>query len=110
MYEEGHIKNPPKEDPRKESPNLYRDLEWIWKAFTSLSTTRVVNESGPQRIRYSDLLSYLELTGRIDQDDKQKAMRLIPPLDEYYVNYIHKEREKEFKKLQSKAKQNGRNA
>lgn len=104
----------PLPDREEEAPDengavLPTHLHWIWEAFTSLSRTRIVNQTGPQPITPENVLAYCTLTGL----DTWESLRVdlffhITVLDIEWMKKshasIHKSREDAKKEAEQKAR------
>lgn len=87
---------------------LFPDLNWIWEAYDLLSEKRVHNESGPQPIPMSEILSYADyvgITGSIRRDD---FLRLVSVMDRVTLKHrydvINSERQKQLQKAKQRPK------
>jgi hypothetical protein len=64
-------------------------LIWVASAFISLSRTRVVLETGPQPINFSDMKAYCELEGIFLEEDLRDLVYYITEMDIVYLKHTH---------------------
>ncbi len=68
----------------KETPELYEDLNEIWEGFRALDSVR----TGSNPISFSEIESWLNLSGATDLDGRQEMSFLIRTMDESYLSFI----------------------
>lgn len=87
---------------------LPEHLLWIWEAFSILSRTRMVNQTGPQPITILELDSYCGLEGIWTEDERRTLLHHITLLDIEWLKVSHanieKAREEERKKAEKNSK------
>lgn len=66
-------------------PSIFRDVEWVWEGFTTLSGSRQMGYAGPQTIPISEMLSYLDYRGISDPDEREEFLYLAQSLDRRFV-------------------------
>lgn len=87
---------------------LFPDLVWVWKAFDTLSEKRYTNQSGPQPIAMTDILSYAEYYGIRGQIRRENFLRFISLMDRVTLEHRYDEMDKARKAQERKAKQDAR--
>lgn len=102
LYAEGRIKKKP-QTLQEPPPALFPDLYWLWEAYCFLSERRGVGPNGPVPITVHDMLAYAELTERVESRYRQQLIRLIPPLDRYFLKDFYDRQQVELEKAQRKS-------
>ena len=83
--------------PELESmPELFEDLQSVWKAFQDLSKSRTSGfDANP--IQASEINSWLSIHGITEQEKKEDFYTIIIELDRYLMNAISDKRKKDKK-------------
>lgn len=97
--------NLPIPDWYKERVGVPDDLRWFWSAFWELDTERDYVDGVPRRIPWSKCLQYAQY----HQIDFDYLWHLIVVLDNAYVEFRAKKREKEIQDAKDKAAKNNKN-
>lgn len=66
-------------------PTLFRDVEWVWEGFSSLSGSRQMGYASTQPIPVSEMLAYLNFRGIEDSDDREEFIFLVQRLDRQVI-------------------------
>jgi len=80
-------------------------LLWVTSAFVALSRTRLVVETGPQPMTFSDILAYCELMQIIDEEDRRDLVYFLTELDIIYLRHSHAKIEQGREKAEREARQ-----
>lgn len=66
-------------------PTIFRDVQWVWEGFMTLSGSRQMGYSSVQAIPLSEILHYLNFRGIQDPDDREEFTFLVQSLDRRFV-------------------------
>jgi hypothetical protein len=81
---EGHSEEVgPKLDSR---PTLYADLQYHWDCFWQLNATRPSGFSGIERIKYAEMLAYIEINMIDDLAQRIRFCERITYLDSIFID------------------------
>lgn len=92
--------NIPIPDWYKEKVGVPDNLRWFWSAFWELDTERQMVDGVPRRIPWSKALQYAQY----HQIDFDYLWHLIVVLDNVYVEYRVKARQKEIDEMKAKTR------
>lgn len=67
-------------------PELYEDVEWVWRVFGRLNHSRQAG-MGHQPILVSEVLAYCELFGIDSMEKREDLLFLIQELDQEYLKF-----------------------
>lgn len=73
-------------------PVLFNDLKWIYDAFWALSNSRQLGMASAQPILVSEVLSYCELTGIWDLEDREELLYFVQFLDKIFLQEMEKKK------------------
>ncbi len=93
----------------QDKPQLYSGLNVYWNAFFELSGKRTYSSLGPNPLQTSEILSWLDLHGITELDDRSTFFRLIGALDSVWLTHNHDEAEQERKERERKVKEKNAN-
>lgn len=82
---------------------LYDDLVEVYEAFFWIGASRQFNDTGPQPITLTDIVTYLNDQGIQDRDERREFQRLIRALDVRFIKLSHEKMAKERERLSHKA-------
>lgn len=88
--------------------HLPSHLFWIWEAFATLSRTRVVNQTGPQPILPSEILSYCQLLRITDEFEHRDLLFHITDLDILWLKDQFAKMEKSRTEAKKEAEKNAK--
>lgn len=88
---------------------MFPDVVWLWNAFQFLSETRNYGFGGPLRINASDMAAYLAMRGIEDEDDLQLFLKVIPILDNMWLDDHYQEAKQKREKERAKQNRGGNN-
>lgn len=66
-------------------PIIFRDVQWVWEGFMTLSGSRQMGYMSAQPIPLSEILFYLDHRGITDPDDRDEFTYLVQSLDRRFV-------------------------
>lgn len=75
-------------------PRLREDCLKYRRAFTELSGRRGYNDSGLQPLEPQAVQAYIQMRDITDPDDVEMWMEALFAMDDVYIDYIRKRREK----------------
>ncbi len=67
-----------------ERPQLYDDLQWIYRSFFQLSRLQGMS---PGAISTSEIVAYLDLHGETDLQERAEFFRFIKVMDRAWLKY-----------------------
>lgn len=104
---------PENEEPVEEDDTVGKlppHLYWIWEAFTLLSRTRVVNQTGPQPIIPSEILAHCEIIGIHEWESlRNELYYLVNALDTEWMKRSHAQIHKSREDAKKEAEKQSRN-
>lgn len=69
----------------EQRPIIFRDVQWVWEGFTTLSGSRQMGYGAAQPLQLTEILSYLDYRGIRDSDEREEFVHLVQALDRRYV-------------------------
>ncbi len=75
-------------------PPLFKDLVWVWEAFTTLGGSRQIGFNGPLPISMGEVLAYAEFRGIQDPDEREDLLHYVQYLDRLWMEDYSSKRPK----------------
>ena len=82
----------------QDQPEVEAFHHFLWSGWACLNMQRGSDDGKPQPLQLRDIEAYLNLTGRMDEDDREDFLDVVLSLDFIFMKFVREEIEKANKK------------